>query len=119
MFELDGRHLKTAYGKDLLDHLLSSMDSGMVKASLDADVRMSDADNRLALVESRVDLVRRDLRRSRHRVDVVVALAAEETDAGLNERFIKDFIIIISVYNVTGSPVVVTLVYRLSGLSIN
>ena len=31
MFELDGRHLKSFVGKDLIDHLLSCAESGMIK----------------------------------------------------------------------------------------
>ena len=48
--------------------------------------RLVVSDNRLATVESRVDLVRRDLCRSDQRLNVVVARAAEERDAASNER---------------------------------
>ena len=58
----------------------------MIKADLDGDVRQAETDNRLAIVEGRVDLVRRDLGRSEQRLDVVVARAAEDNDAGINER---------------------------------
>ena len=68
-----------AFGKDYLDHLLLSAESGMVKVSLDSDERLAGSDNRLALVEGRVDLVRRDLSRSEQRLDVVVARAAEDS----------------------------------------
>ena len=90
MFELDGRHLKTAFGKDFIDHLLDHSESGMVQVSLDADVRAASSENRLALVEGRVDLVRHDMAGSHHRVDVVVARAAEDTDSVLNDKY--DFV---------------------------
>ena len=31
MFDLDGRHFKSAFGKDFLDHLLSGVEAGMVQ----------------------------------------------------------------------------------------
>ena len=83
MFELDGRHFKSAFGKDYLDSLLTQADSGMVKVSLDADICLSESDNRLTVVEGRVDLVRQDL--------VDVAWAAEEANAALNQRFVIVF----------------------------
>ena len=86
MFELDGRLLKTAFGKDLIDHLMNFAESGMIRVSLDADVRQSEADNRLAVVEGKVELVRRDLGRSSQRIDVVVARASEDGDSQVNER---------------------------------
>ena len=58
----------------------------MVRVSLDADERASGTENRLALVEGRVDLVRRDLSRGDQRLNVVVARAAEEADCHLNEK---------------------------------
>ena len=75
-----------AFGKDYLDHLLLSAERGMVKVDLDADVRLAETDNRLAVVEARVDLVQRDLHRSDQRMNVVVARAAEEEDGHLNEK---------------------------------
>ena len=86
MYELDGRHLKSFCGKDFIDHLLSCAESGMVRVNLDLDLRQAEADNRLTLVEGRVDLVRRDLVRTDQRLDVVVARAAEDGDAILNEK---------------------------------
>ena len=86
MFELSGRHLKTAFGKDLLDHHIARCEDGMIRVSLDGDVRASEADNRLAVVEGRVDLVRRDLALSSQRLDVVVARASEDGDAVSNEK---------------------------------
>ena len=87
MFDLDGRHLKLAFGKDLIDHLISCADSGMVKVDLDADERLADDDNRITVVESRVDLVRRDLSQNNQRLNVVVARASEDGDAGINEKY--------------------------------
>ena len=89
MFELDGRHFKSYVGKDYIDHLLSFADSGMIRVSLDADERMAASDNRITVVETRVDLVRRDLVRSEQRVNVVVARASEDGDAQANERYIN------------------------------
>ena len=86
MFELDGRHFKSYCGKDYLDHLLQSAESGMIRVSLDADDRQAQADNRIAAVEGRVELVRRDLGRSDQRLNVVVARAAEEADGIANEK---------------------------------
>ena len=91
MFELDGRNLMSAFGKDYIDHLISSSDTGMVQVSLDTDVRMSGSDNRLAVVEGRVDLVRHDMASSSQRLDVVVARAAEDTDASLNDKLVYLF----------------------------
>ena len=86
MFELDGRHFKSYVGKDYIDALLSQAESGMVRVSLDTDLRQSEADNRVTLVESRVDLVRQDLGRQTQRLNVAVARAAEEADAHTNLR---------------------------------
>ena len=86
MFELDGRHLKSFCGKDYIDHLVNAADAGMIRVSLDMDVRQAEADNRLALVEGQVQLVRRDLSRSDGRLDVVAARAAEDNDSHVNER---------------------------------
>ena len=86
MYELDGRHLKTPNGKDFIDHLLASADAGMIQVSLDADVRIAGSDNRLSIVEGRVDLVRHDMENSNVRLDVVVARAAEDTDAAQNDK---------------------------------
>ena len=86
MFELDGRHLKAFCGKDLIDHFMSFAESGMVRVSLDGDLRANEADNRLAMVEGRVDLVRRDLVRSNQRLDVAVARASEDGDQNLNDK---------------------------------
>ena len=80
-------NLFLAFGKDYLDHLLLSAENGMIKVSLDADERLAESDNRLAVVEGRVDLVRQDMKRSEQRLDVVVARAAEDEDAHLNERY--------------------------------
>ena len=88
MFELDGRHLKSYCGKDYLDHLLQSAEAGMVRVSLDTEDRLAESDNRLTVVEGRVDLVRRDLGRSDQRLNVVVARAAEEADSRINEKFV-------------------------------
>ena len=68
--------------------LIAQADSGMVKVSLDADVRQAEADNRMAVVEGRVDLVRQDLRHQSSRLNVVVARAAEEADASVNQRLL-------------------------------
>ena len=86
MFELDGRHLKSFVGKDLIDHLLACVESGLVRVDLDSESHGAEVDNRLALIEGRVDLVSRDLARSDQRLDVVVARAAEDGDAALNEK---------------------------------
>ena len=58
----------------------------MIRIGLDADDRMAESDNRLVLVESKVDLVRRDLGRSDQRLNVVVARAAEDGDSNINDR---------------------------------
>ena len=55
------------------------------QVSLDADDRLAGADNRLTVVEGRVDVVRQDFVRSEQRLDVVVARAAEDSDAHMNE----------------------------------
>ena len=86
MFELNGRDLKSFVGKDLIDHLFGRAEAGMIRADLDGDLRASEAENRLAVIEGRVDLVRRDLVRSNHRIDVGAARASEDGDAVLNER---------------------------------
>ena len=86
MYELNGLHLKTFVGKDLVDHLIACAVAGMVRVSLDGDVHAVEADNRIALVEGRLDLVRRDLARSNHCLNVVAARAAEESDAAANEK---------------------------------
>ena len=86
MFELDGRHFKSYVGKDFVDHILSSAEAGMANLSKDSDDRLVQHDVRLTAVEGRVDLVRRDLSRSDQRINVVVARAAEDADAGVNER---------------------------------
>ena len=88
MFELNGKHLKSAFGKDMLDHFIACAESGMVRVSLDGDVRAAEADNRLAIVEGRVDLVRRDLARNSQRLDVVAARGAEESEAAQNEKYV-------------------------------
>ena len=59
----------------------------MIRIDLDSDDRAAASENRMAVVEGRVDLVRRDLGRSHQRINVVVARAAEDGDAILNERF--------------------------------
>ena len=87
MFELDGRHLKSYCGKDYLDHLFSCVEAGLIRVDLDADVRAAEVDNRLSLVEGRVDLVRRDLSRTDNRLDITTARAAEDADAILNEKY--------------------------------
>ena len=87
MFEPDGRHFKSFVGKDYIDHLFAAADSGMIKVDLDSDVRLSADENRLTVVESRVDLVRRDLGQSNKRLNVVVARAAEDGDALINEKY--------------------------------
>ena len=86
MFELDGRHFKSYVGKDFIDHILTSAEAGMAKLDQDADDRLVQHDVRLAAVESRVALVRRDIVRSDQRINVVVARAAEDADAVLNEK---------------------------------
>ena len=88
MFELNGQHLKTYCGKDMLDHLIAGAEAGMVRVSLDGDLRAAEADNRLALVEGRVDLVRQDLAKNGHRLDIVAARAAEDSEAAQNEKYV-------------------------------
>ena len=92
MFELNGRHLKSFVGKDFIDHLIACVDAGLVRVDLDAEVSAAEVDTRLTLVEGRVDLVRRDLARSDQRVDVVVARAAEDADAILNEKWVMKLV---------------------------
>ena len=86
MFEPDGRHFRTAFGKDYIDNLLAQCEEGMIRISLDFDVRQDQAENRLAAVEGHVAILRRDLTASDGRVDVVVARAAEDGDAVINDR---------------------------------
>ena len=86
MFQLDGRHFKSAYGKDHLDHLLDSAEAGMRLVDLDMEERISRGENRLTVVENRVDLVRLDHIHTEQRINVVVARAAEEADAIWNEK---------------------------------
>ena len=86
MFELDGRHFKSAYGKDYLDHLLASAEANMKLILADADDRVSRTESRLTVVEGRVDLVRHDNITADQRINVVVARAAEEADAIWNEK---------------------------------
>ena len=86
MFELDGRHLLTPFGKDYLDRLLYHADQGMVIVDLDTDLRASASENRLTVVENRVDLVRRDLGRAEQRLNVAAARASEDGDAVANEK---------------------------------
>ena len=88
MFELDGRHLKTAFGKDYIDRLLYNCDQQMVRLSLDAEARLAGSESRVTVTENRIDLVRRDLGRTDQRVNVVVARAAEDGDAILNEKYV-------------------------------
>ena len=92
MFEADGRHFKQAYGKDYIDHLFSSSESIMRQFSEDMDDRMAREVNRASAVEGRVDLLRRDQARSDQRINVVVARAAEEADALVNERLVCLFL---------------------------
>ena len=63
----------------------------MVRVDLDSDELLAADDNRLTVVEGRVDLVRRDLSQNSSRLDVVVARAAEDGDALINEKY--DFLI--------------------------
>ena len=86
MFELNGRHLKSANGKDFIDHLFACVEAGLVRIDLDSEAHGAVVDNRLAIVEGCVDLVQRDLARSDQRLDVVVARAAKDGDAVLNEK---------------------------------
>ena len=60
----------------------------MIRLDLDADERLAESDNRLMVVENRVDLVRRDLGRAEQRLNVVAARAAEDGDASLNEKLV-------------------------------
>ena len=92
MVELNGKDLKSFVGKDVIDQLLYHAEAGMVRAALDGDLRASEADNRLAVVEGRVDLVRRDLVRCHRRIDVSAARASEDGDALLNERLVSNFL---------------------------
>ena len=89
MYELDGRHMKTFVGKDLIDHLFGCADAGMVRVDLDADELLAADDNRITVVEGRVDLVRRDLGLNNQRLDFVVARAAEDGDAVINEKYVE------------------------------
>ena len=88
MFESDGRHFKQAYGKDYLDHLFSGSEAGMRKLSEDMDDRLARDSNLITSLQGRVDLLRRDHARSEQRINVVVARAAEEADAVVNERLV-------------------------------
>ena len=85
-FELDGRHFKAAYGKDYVDHLLSSAESQMRMISADVDERMARGEDRMTLVESRVELLQQDDVRAEQRINVVVARAAEDADAVWNDK---------------------------------
>ena len=58
----------------------------MISIDLDTDVRAGVAENRLTVVENRVDLVRRDLGRAEQRLNVVAARSSEDGDAALNEK---------------------------------
>ena len=52
----------------------------------DTEDRLAVSDNRIVVVETRVDLVQHDLARHDQRLNVVVARAAEDADAAINER---------------------------------
>lgn len=56
MFELDGRHFKSAHGKDYLDHLFSSADDEMVRIK-NQDDRLAGEVIWMTAVEDRVDLL--------------------------------------------------------------
>lgn len=86
MFDLDGRHFKSAYGKDYIDHLISASESVMASLNADLDDRHAVGVNRVTAVEGQVVLLHRDQVRSEHRINVVVARAAELADTQTNER---------------------------------
>ena len=88
MFESDGRHFKQAYGKDYLDHLIGGSEQGMRQLHEDMDDRWAREANRATAIQGRVDLLRRDHVRTEQRINVVVARAAEEADALMNERLV-------------------------------
>ena len=58
----------------------------LIKVDLDVPDRLTVDENRMTVVEGSVQIVRGDLTRANDRINYVVARAAEDGDAALNEK---------------------------------
>ena len=86
LFVPDGRHFKSAYGKDFVEALLTSADSTMAELEKSTPDRLSTQHNQAVSLQGQIDLLRCHQASQDRLIHFALAREAEEADGRANER---------------------------------
>ena len=88
LFFLDGRHFKSAYGKDFVEALVTASDSLMSELEKDTPDRLATQMNQATSLQGQIDLIKSHQASQDRLINCALAREAEESDARINERFV-------------------------------
>lgn len=85
----DGRHFKSAYGKDFVEALINGADGAMSELERSTPERLSTQQNKTTSLQGQIDLLRSHQVSQDRLIHFALAREAEEADARSNERFVN------------------------------
>ena len=83
----DGRHFKSAYGKDFVEALVNGADGAMAELERSTPERLSTQQNQTTSLQGQIDLLRSHQVSQDKLIHFALAREAEEADTRSNERF--------------------------------
>ena len=86
LFIPDGRHFKSAYGKDFVEALVSSSDELMVELDKETPDRLSAQLNQTQSLQGQIDLLKSHQASQERRINFALAREAEGHDVRINEK---------------------------------
>ena len=81
----DGRHFKSAYGKELVESLILNADQLSSELEKTEGERLAAQQNKAATLQGQIDLIQAHQVRQDQRINFAMAREAEEADARSNE----------------------------------
>ena len=83
----DGRHFKSAYGKDFVEALVNGADGAMAELERSTPERLSTQQNQTTSLQGQINLLRSHQVSQDKLIHFALAREAEEADTRSNERF--------------------------------
>ena len=86
LFFPDGRHFKPAYGKDMVDTLVTAADQICAELERSEPDQLAAHQNRASALQGQIDLLKSHQASQERRINFALAREAEEHDVRINEK---------------------------------